>query len=149
MKVYVASSWRNVHVGRVVEMLRVIGHEVYDFRDGKDHCVFKWSEVDPDWQLWDWSTYVRALESDLAVRGFQADAKALEEAQAVVLVLPCGASAHLELGYAIGKQKFTVIYRPPTVSDWEPELMYKFADRLCSNIQCVGEFLDSMERAIL
>jgi len=33
MKFYVASNWRNQYQPRVVELLRLMGHEVYDFRN--------------------------------------------------------------------------------------------------------------------
>ncbi len=32
-KIYVASSWRNVHYEGVVKALREAGHDVYDFRN--------------------------------------------------------------------------------------------------------------------
>ena len=36
MKIYVASSWRNERHPGVVELLRIAGHEVYDFRNPED-----------------------------------------------------------------------------------------------------------------
>ena len=52
---------------------------------------------------------------------------ALDWADAGVLLLPCGRSAHLELGYLIGQGKPTSIL----LTDGEPELMYSLASRLC------------------
>ena len=51
--VYVASSWRNRYQPDVVQWLRGLDLEVYDFRNprpGDDG--FRWSEIDPDWQQW-------------------------------------------------------------------------------------------------
>ncbi len=32
MRIYVASSWRNIYQREVVRLLRAAGHEVYDFK---------------------------------------------------------------------------------------------------------------------
>ena len=44
------------------------------------------------------------------------------------MVLPCGKSAHLELGYAVGKGKRTVIFMPEEPERWD--VMYNFADQI-------------------
>ena len=49
----------------------------------------------------------------------------------MVWVMPCGRSAHLELGYAAGQKKTTVII----VTEAEPELMYKMATHLVTSTQ--------------
>jgi nucleoside 2-deoxyribosyltransferase len=58
----------------------------------------------------------------------------MERADAFILVLPCGRSAHLEAGWAIGQGKPTAILLDP---DHEhqvtPELMYKMADLVTYN----------------
>ena len=126
MKIYVASSWRNVHQPKIVAQLRDRGHKVYDFRHpaANDHG-FSWREIDPNWQSWDDREFQKALQQPIADRGFKFDMDALNTADAVVLVLPCGRSAHLELGYAVGRRKPTaILLHGPT----EPELMYKMAD---------------------
>lgn len=48
----------------------------------------------------------------------------MQWADAFVLVMPCGRSAHLELGWVCGAKKKTYIL----FSDGEPELMYKLVD---------------------
>ena len=103
MKVYVASSWRNPTQPHVVEQLRRAGHDVYDFRHpapGDDG--FRWVDVDPQWEQWTPAQYRAQLEHPLAIQGYYADLNALQAADAVVLVMPCGRSAHLEAGYARG-----------------------------------------------
>ena len=103
MRVYVASSWRNEAQPNVVEKLRAANHEVYDFRaPAEGNHAFHWSEIDPEWQSWDPGEFRSALTHPLAVRGFGFDMAAMEWSEAVVLVLPCGRSAHLELGWALG-----------------------------------------------
>jgi hypothetical protein len=107
-------------------MIRAEGHEVYDFRNPEPgDNGFHWSEIDPDWQTWIPKQYIEALDHPLAVDGFGKDHAAMEWADTFVLVLPCGRSAHLELGWACGAGKRTAILLDDT---FEPELMYKEAD---------------------
>ena len=49
MRIYVASSWRNKRLDKIVAELREAGHEVFDFRETRG---FSWSKVDPGWQKW-------------------------------------------------------------------------------------------------
>lgn len=139
MKVYVASSWRNEKQAGVVEALQHAGHEVYDFKNpAANDNGFHWTEIDPNWKNWTHKEFVEHLYTNrLAEKGFNKDMKALDWADACVLVTPCGRSAHLELGYAIGKRKMTVIL----VSDGEPELMYKMADLVTVSMSEVLDFL--------
>ena len=140
MNIYVASSWRNEYQQGVVHYLRNHGHEVYDFRHpaGGDNG-FHWREIDPHWEDWDLFEYLDGLDHELAEAGYQADYAAMEHADACVLVLPCGRSAHLEAGWFAGQGKPLIILIPGKV---EPELMYKMAD-VCGgdNIQMA---LDSL-----
>lgn len=135
MKVYVASSWRNEAQPTVVELIRTAGHEVYDFRHphmgpGARDEGFHWSNIDPEWKAWTPSEFRDALRHQVAKDGFRSDLVGLEWCDACVLVMPCGRSAHLELGYCIGSGKLSIIL----LSDGEPELMYGLADHLCVSI---------------
>lgn len=138
MRVYVATSWRNERQSGVVEAVRNAGHEVYDFRNPKpgDHG-FHWSEIDPDWQTWSPAEYRAALNHPRAVDGFASDMDALTAADAVVLVGPCGRSAHIEAAYAAGVGKLVMVL----LADGEPELMYKIFDHLCLSIEEVCNLL--------
>jgi hypothetical protein len=49
-----------------------------------------------------------------------------------VLVQPCGASAHLEFGWAVGAGKRTAVLLSD--SDFRPDLMLKMADYLAPNL---------------
>ena len=124
MRVYVASSWRNKQQPHVVSGLRHFGHIVYDFRHPRPHDDgFHWSEIDSDWKTWSPSEFITALSHPLAIRGFDADFAAMEDADVGLLVMPCGRSAHLEAGYFVGAGKPLVI----ALAAGEPELMYKMA----------------------
>jgi len=131
-RIYVASSWRNVIQPAVVAVLRDCGHDVYDFRNPRpgDHG-FAWSEIEPDWQEWDSGRFRTALDHPVAVSGFASDFEAMQWADTCVLVLPCGRSAHLELGWAVGHGKRTAIL---LAGENEPELMYRMVDKLALDV---------------
>jgi hypothetical protein len=129
MRIYVASSWRNRYQPEVVESLREHQFEVYDFRHpAPGDEGFAWAEIDPAWQSWAPEQYLEALQHPLAQVGFAQDRLALQMADITVLVLPCGRSAHLELGYAVGVGQRTAVLM---LESCEAELMYLLADRVC------------------
>lgn len=129
--VYVASSWRNPIQPAIVQILRAAGIDHYDFRNpGPGTTGFAWSEIDPDWQNWTADQYVKALDNPIAVDGFRRDFEAMQRADTFVLVLPCGRSAHLELGWAVGAGKRTAIL---TQDGEEPELMAKMVDYIATS----------------
>lgn len=141
-RVYVASSWRNALQPSVVERLRAEGHEVYDFRNPRpgDHG-FAWSDIDPDWQQWSAPEFRAALLHPVAQAGFTSDMDALRWADTCLLVLPCGRSAHLELGFAVGAGKRTIVLLSGTN---EPELMYCMCDVLATTLD---EAVSALERS--
>lgn len=137
-RVYVAASWRTLIHPYVVQELRIAGFEVYDFRSPTpDNKGFHWSEIDANWQNWTPIEFRDALEHPLAINGFKHDIEALRRCHACVLALPCGRSAHLELGYAAGLGKKTAVL----LNSSEPELMYKICDKLCLDVPEVVKWL--------
>lgn len=135
-RIYVASSWRCEVQPAVVQALREAGHEVYDFRHPPAGTGFAWSEIDPEWVDWDIDQYRSKLDHPRAVAGFASDFDAMRWADTFVLVLPCGRSAHLELGWAVGQGKRTAILL--SQDGFEPELMYRMVDQLATSL---GELL--------
>jgi DNA-binding XRE family transcriptional regulator len=128
-KIYLASSWRNPDQPEAVALLRAAGHEVYDFRNPPSGSPgFAWSPIDPDWLSWSPEKFVAELQNPIARQGFRFDKEGLDWCEACVLLLPCGRSAHLEAGYAIGQGKPTLIVL--SEDKFEPELMYLLADRV-------------------
>ena len=130
-KIYVASSWRNQFYPAVVEKLRQLGHEVYDFRNPPDKTGFHWSEIDPAWQYWTPEEYVVNLNNPIADSGFASDFKAMQWADICVMVLPCGRSANTEAGWMKGSGKKVYVFIPICQ---EPELMYKIYDGIFTDI---------------
>lgn len=138
MRIYVASSWRNQHsLNEVVAALRAEGHDVYDFREDE---AFDWADVDPGWTrengVREPAFIHQMLAHPVSQRGYKRDMDALLDCQALVLVMPCGRSAHLELGVAIGEAKLTVVYLSEPC---EPELMWNAADSVARSLAEVVE----------
>ena len=143
MNIYVASSWRNDYQPMVVKALRKVGYEVYDFKSPKgDDYGFHWSEIDGGWQKWNFEEYINALNHPLSESDFKSDMDALEWADVCVLVLPCGRSAHLELGWSIGKGKRTAILHH-SAQQIEPELMAKMVDGQFNSVGAILHWLDT------
>ena len=122
MKIYVASSWKNLLQPAIVCTLRRVGHEVYDFRNPDEGSVgFHWKEIDGGYESWTPQQYRQALEHPISKAGFEADMKALQNCDACVLVLPSGRSASFEFGWSIGAGKKGAVV---VFEKCEPELMY-------------------------
>ena len=145
--VYVASSWRNPFQSNVIDTLRAGGIDCYDFKNPEGGTGFSWAEVKPGLAPGiagkgsDWETiedYLAMVAHPRAIKGFEADFAAMHRADTFVMVLPCGKSAHLELGWAIGAGKRTAILLEDPV---EPELMYLAADYLAANVSDLIEWL--------
>jgi hypothetical protein len=81
--------------------------------------------------LVDVGAYLEMLTHPRAIEGYDADFAAMEKADTFVLVLPCGRSAHLELGWAVGAGKRTAILLEDPA---EPELMYRMVDYLAPSL---------------
>jgi hypothetical protein len=130
-KIYVASSWRNKYQQGVVERLREVGHEVYDFMNPEGKTGFSWSEIDPNWKNWTIEEYKKSMNDPIAQAGFNSDFNAMKWADICVLVLPCGRSAHSEAGWMKGAGKKVYVCMPTLQ---EPELMYKIYDGIFSDL---------------
>lgn len=130
--IYVATSWSNVHQPKVIKDIRDYGKrkridlEVYDFRNpSPGQNGFSWALIDKNWEKWTVEDYKQALRHPLAQEGFELDRDALQSADICLLVLPCGASAHLEAGWVGGMGSSVIIYAPDFK---KAELMYKLFD---------------------
>lgn len=132
MYVYVASSWRCAMQEAVVEVLRAANIDCYDFKNPEGNTGFHWSEVGIDSDGETAENYLKGLEHPRSIEGFVSDFTAMQKADTFILVLPCGRSAHLELGWAVGAGKRTAILldQPPIT----PELMYKMVDYIAPSV---------------
>jgi len=149
VKLYLASSWRNERQPEILEMLRFRGFEVYDFRNPAPGVTgFGWRQT-IDRPIETCTDLLEALTHPRAQEGFDHDYNAMKWADACVLLLPCGNSAHLEAGWFAGQGKPVAVLCPELR---EPELMYKcfdtrprdggpWATPLFESVQSTVEFL--------
>ena len=145
MNIYVASSWRNHYQPAIVKLLRGYGHDVYDFRHpASGDNGFHWSEIDERWETWTPREYRQGLSHPLAEDGFGNDMAALQGCDIVVAVQPFGRSASLELGWAAGAGKHTILLLAPG----EPELMVKMCDEICCSPDEVLDAIQQIEAAL-
>lgn len=140
-RIYLASSWRNPYQPEVLAALRAAGHDVYDFRNpAPGQKGFAWRDCGgiaaqdgPGTGAKTIPSYLEAVHSSRAAEGFAFDKAALEWCDTCVLALPCGRSAHLELGYAAGQGKDTYVLLHE--DKFEPELMYLLNTGISSSIE--------------
>lgn len=137
MTLYVASSWRNAYYPVVLKALRMAGVACYDWRDEQG---FHWSEVfeaPHPAHVEHWTDpipaadFKMALAHPRAVAGFERDMRHLREAEALLLVLPSGKSAHAEAGWAIGAGMPGAVFAPEAL---QPELMYGMFDGIFTDL---------------
>lgn len=136
MKIYVASSWRNHEQQTIVRWLTACGQDVYDFKNPPNKAGFGWEQTNAGKPQRP-ATLMATLNDPIAEAGFEADVTALRECDICILVMPAGISANLELGYAAGAGKKTVVYIPDAAYEdgraFEPELMWKVADHIVTD----------------
>jgi hypothetical protein len=156
MNIYVASSWRNQFQPGVVSALRADGHTVYDFKgsgdgwgsNGEGPGGFGWHEIDKEWER-EWTKdiprYLEALNHPRAVEGFHRDMDALLRCDVCVMVMPCGPSASMEMGWACGAERNVIVYIPAMR---EPDLMVKMADEITTDIEAVRQLCHDYRAAL-
>jgi hypothetical protein len=126
-------------MGALKNELRIpeIGNELrLDGYDVMDEWVTPGEHADENWQRYEkirGRTYKEALKGRAATNIFLFDRSYIDVFDVGVLVLPCGKSAFLELGYAKGRGKKTFILldgQEPTRFD----IMPNFADKVCYDL---------------
>jgi len=130
MKIYIASSWKNQ--GPVLALARFLekqGFEVDAFcRSSDTRYAFHRSEfVDNEFDLQKYDA-ITLINDPRVQRAFTEDKSWLDWADAIVMLMPCGKSSHLEAGYAKGQGKLLFIYGEFPKGEFET--MYGFADGL-------------------
>lgn len=141
MKIYVASSWKNQKFDSVLLALKEWAHlDCYNFREA--NSAFHWSWIDPKWRHWHPEDFIEALQHQKAQKAFENDFNAMKECDALLLVMPCGNSAHLEAGWFTGQGKPVVIL----LDNGDPDLMYLLADYVTSDLKDAIDFLDGVPK---
>jgi hypothetical protein len=150
--IYVASSWRNQHQPAVVDALRQHGFGVYDFKNPPGATGFTWEQVGLDHtnpvhgdpaapDLADTAEFLAALDHPRSQAGFDSDFSAMQRADAIVAVAPCGKSAHLELGWGVGAGKHTAVLLDDPCT---PELMLLMTDYRARTLPDLLRWLDQV-----
>lgn len=135
--IYVIGSLRNKEVTIVSAALRSAGFSVWD------EWVAAGPEADEYWQRYETAkghSFTEALNGLAAQNVFYFDKGLIDLADAGILVMPAGKSAHLELGYMAAKGKKTYIFQ-----DKEPErfdVMPQFAKLVTTRLE---EIIDDIK----
>lgn len=149
MKIYVASSWKNPSFDEFVRLLQLNGFHVFNFKEpGCDTKAFNWRQVldaenSPDY-LTTPDEFNSVCAQQLVVqRAFQVDSSAVQSCDVLILLLPCGSSAHLEAGFAAGCGKPVLIFS--TLKTFHPELMYNWADLVTGDMKVLFFYLRDLQ----
>lgn len=127
MNVYISSSWKNRdRVRALAVLLREHGHTVYDFTDPACRNTPEIpperfpNNFDPEQHVYrEYITSVPEWRSAV-----ECNRGALDHCDAVVLLLPCGADAHSDWGYAVGRGKLSAVIGAPRAGDRTPTHMW-------------------------
>lgn len=130
MKIYISSSWKNrVEVRALAISLREAGHEVYDFTDPACRMMpeippEKFPQAfDPDSERY--AEYIDRPEWRFAV---MENKRAIERADLIILLLPCGNGSHADWAYGVGLGKKSIVCGHPKAGDRSP--VHLWADAL-------------------
>lgn len=128
---YIIGSLRNPNIEAVAAKIR----EIYPMMDVFDDWKSPGPNADDFWKEYErgkGNNYKQALQGHAAKHIFAFDKSHLDRCDAALLVAPAGKSAHLELGYTIGRGK------PGYILLDDPErwdVMYQFATGIYDNLE--------------
>lgn len=130
MNIYLASSWKNKEaVLEMASLLRDEGHTVDAFCEDDRAVSFNWSDLFAvmDTDGFDITEYdaIDMMNHWMLQDAFMYDKQQLDWCDAVIMMLPCGRSSHMEAGYAVGRGK--KLYIVGGFEKGEFDVMYGFA----------------------
>lgn len=121
--IYLIGSLKNREVIDTAKSLRKLGFEVFD------DWIAPGPEADDFWREYEkrrGSSYKEALNHWAGKHVFEFDKTHIDRSDIGILIMPAGKSAHLELGYMIGRGKKCFILFDKEPERWD--VMYQFAD---------------------
>lgn len=123
--IYIIGSLRNPEIPKFANELQAQGFEAFAdwYAPGPEADDF-WRNYSKERGL----TYAQALKSAAAKHVFEFDKSHLDRCDAAVMLMPAGKSAHLELGYTIGRGKPGYILFDSEPERWD--VMVQFATRV-------------------
>ncbi len=121
--IYIAGSMKNRDgIRKVTQQMQDAGFNTFN------DWIMPGEETDQKWQEFEQAqgrTYLEALQAPHAKDVFYFDKEWLDKSDAIILVLPAGKSAHIELGYMVGRGKPAFILLEGEPERWD--VMYLFA----------------------
>jgi hypothetical protein len=102
-----------------------------------DEWITPGEHADENWQRYEkirGRNYKEALKGRAATNIFMFDRSYIDVFDVAILIMPCGKSGFLELGYAKGRSKKTFIF----LDGKDPErydIMPNFADKICLTLE--------------
>ncbi len=137
-KVYIIGSLRNE---AILEVDRALAAALPDWEVFSD-WMCAGPTADDSWMEYEKArgkTFLEGLQGYSAKHVFNFDKHHLDTSDAAVLVMPAGKSACMELGYMVGKGKYTAILLDDP-ERWD--CMFQFADRLTYDLKDIVEDLN-------
>lgn len=128
MNIYLASSHRNPEWENVRDALTRAGHYVFDWKSGFTYGDTLGEDIDnvPVARMREWYT-LPEIEAQV-----EHDLNGIGDADLVVLLLPCGADAHVEFGLALQARKAVFVLAPGTM---RAGLFYGLADGIFGSVE--------------
>jgi hypothetical protein len=141
MNIYISSSWKNrERVRKIATELTAKGHSVYDFTN--PNCR-KTPEIPPEKypeefnpEIHIYREYIQKEEWRAAVNE---NKTAIENADMIILLLPCGNDSHADWAYGVGLGKKSVVVGSPRKGDRSP--VHIWADAIVDNEKQLYEFI--------
>ena len=113
----------------MAHILRTDGHEVDPIWDGSsERYVFNWGQITDIKEDLSCCDAISFLDDPRTQRAFKEDKEWIDWADALLMLLPCGNSSHLEAGYASGSGKLLYIFGDFQKGSFD--VMYGFANAL-------------------
>ena len=142
--IYISSSWKNRESVR--ELANQLTEDGYDVQDFTNPACRKSPEIPPekfpeqfDPEKHIYREYLTSIpEWRAAVEG---NREALDNCDAVVLLLPCGLDAHADAFYALGRDKYLIICGQPRAGERTPTHLWahKLVDDFASVLSTLKE----------
>lgn len=137
-QIYLIGSLRNPLITDLGNKLRREGFDIFD------DWMAAGPEADDHWQAYETARrrhYGEALAGAAARNVFEFDKRNLDASAGAILVMPAGKSGHLELGYMVGRDKYTAVLFDKVPDRYD--VMYQFVNDICFDY---GELIGALKR---
>lgn len=145
MKIYISASWKNrANVRLLATVLRKANHEVYDFTDPLYRNM---PEIPPESfpELFNPAThnYKDYLNRPEWKNAVSENRQAIEWADLIILLLPCGIDSTADWALGVGLGKMSVIVGCPVAGERCPTHLW--ADAMLDNMSEILPWIDELQ----